>query len=244
MARGLLCLRQVRNHYVRIKGCPTLDIDTFAAHPYSLAATPTKPPFNPNDILVQDVYKLHNLITAAERLHTVSRGTHPLWVTEWSWFTNPPEPLYGDPPNVAARYVAYSMYEMWKAGVSLVVWQGLRDATGGDVSGGGLEFSNSVPKASMSAFGFPFIASVKGRKGYAWGRTPLRHASTVIVQRQVKGQWRRVATVRTDGYGVFQTHFKARGNGTYQAQVAHGASSLPYFSAKIPPKRTHPYNFG
>jgi hypothetical protein len=39
-------------------------------------------------------------------------------------------------------------------------------------------------------------------------------------------------------------HFKARGNGTYRAQVAKGGYSLPYYSAKIPPKRTHDYTYG
>ncbi len=46
-----------------------------------------------NDILVQDVYKLQQPDQrAAEHLHTdQSRQTHPLWVTEWAWFTNPPQ---------------------------------------------------------------------------------------------------------------------------------------------------------
>ncbi len=181
---------------------------------------------------------------AAKKLHTVSRGAHPLWVTEWSWFTNPPQTLYGNPLSDSARYVAESMYTFWKAGVSLVIWQALMDNPQSASTGGGLEDSNGVPKPTMTAFGFPFYASVKGRKGYAWGRTPLRHASKVFVERAVKGQWRRVATVKTDSYGVFQAHFKARGNATYRAQVAPGPVSLPYFSAKIPPRRTSAYNFG
>jgi hypothetical protein len=237
-------VRQAGKHYKRIKGCPKTNFDAMAVHPYALAATPTKPALNRNDILVHDVYKLQDVVRAASHLHTVSKGSHPLWVTEWSWFTNPPQPAYGDAPNVAARYVAYSMYEMWKAGVSVVIWQILADVIGGPNPGGGLETTAGVPKPTMSAFSFPFIASVRGRKGYAWGRAPLRTKVKVVIQHDVRGQWRKVATVKSDGYGVFQAHFKARGNGTYRALVTSGKASLPYFSAKIPARRTHAYTFG
>jgi hypothetical protein len=97
----------------------------------------------------------------------------------------------------------------------------------------------------MTAFSFPFIASVgRDHKGYGWGKAPVRQKVTVFVQHLMKGKWHQVAKARTDGYGVFQVHFKARGNGTYRAQVAKSGSSLPYYSAKIPPKRTHDYNYG
>lgn len=244
--RQVLCVRQRGRHYVRTAGCgQKVRFDALGIHPYTLAATPTKPAYNPNDLLVHDVGKVHPVIAAAERLHTINGGSHPLWNTEWSWFTNPPQPQYGDAPNVAARYVAYSMYEMWKAGVQVIIWQVLADVIGGPNPGGGLETTAGVAKPSMSAFAFPFIASVKGRSGYAWGRAPLRRRVKVFVQHEVKGRWRRVATAHSDGYGIFQAHFRARGNGTYRAQVAeNGQLSLPYFSAKIPPRRTHAYNFG
>jgi hypothetical protein len=244
-ARNLLCVRQAGKRYKRIKGCPKTNFDVMAVHPYSLSATPTKPAYSNNDILVHDVYKLPKVVSAAARLHTINKGAHPLWVTEWSWFTNPPQTVYGDSPNVAARYVAYSMYEMWKAGASMVIWQLLSDVAKGANTGGGLETAAGVPKPTMSAFGFPFIASVKGRKGYAWGRAPLRTKVKVFIQHEVKGKWRKVAAVKSDGYGVFQAHFKAQGNGTYRAQVAgNGLLSLPYFSAGIPPRRTHAFSFG
>jgi hypothetical protein len=221
-----------------------MHFDALGIHPYEIAATPTKPAYNRLDFLVPDTGKISNLLRAAGRLHTISSGHHALWNTEWTWFTNPPQPAYGDPPNVAARYVAYSMYEFWKDGVSLVVWQTLADTTSGSDPGGGLETQAGTPKPTMKAFGFPFIASVKGRKGYAWGRAPNARRVKVIIGHEVKGKWKRVATVRTDRWGVFTAHFKARGNGTYRATAADGTTSLPYFSAKIPPKRTHFYTFG
>lgn len=244
-AAQLLCLRHAGKRYVRTAHCQKVSFDAFGIHPYTLAATPTKPAENPNDILVADTWKVRALVRAAERLHTINSGPHPIWNTEWSWFTNPPQPLYGDPPSVAARYVAYSLYAMWRAGVSVVVWQGLIDTSGGPNPGGSLETSAGAPKQTLFAFAFPFVASVGRGRGYGWGRAPFRHKVKVFVQHQVKGKWRRVATAHTDGYGMFQVRFKAHGNGTYRALVAHGGpTSLPYYSAKIPPKRTHPYAFG
>jgi hypothetical protein len=240
----LFCLQPLRHGYARIKGCPQLHFDALGIHPYTLAATPTKPAFNRLDFLVPDVWKVRNLLRAAERLHTISSGRHALWNTEWTWFTNPPQPGYGDRPNTAARYVAYSMYEFWKQGVSLVLWQTLADVTGGPNPGGGLETTAGVRKPTMAAFGFPFIASVNRGKGYAWGRAPNSSRARVFVEHRTRGKWRRVATVHTDRWGVFTAHFKAQGNGNYRARTTHRSVSLPYFSAKIPPKRTHLYTFG
>lgn len=243
-AQRLLCLRRSGRHYARVSGCQSPQFDALGVHPYSLAATPTKPANDSNDVLVPDTYKLRNLLRAAERLHTIGGRRHPIWVTEWSWFTNPPQGQYGDPPAVAGRYVAYSLYEFWKDGVSLVFWQVLADVIGGPNPGGGLETTAGVPKPTMHAFGFPFIASVNRGKGYAWGRAPNSSRTRVFVEHRVRGKWRRVATVRTDRWGVLTAHFRAHGNGTYRARTTHGSVSLPYFSAKIPAKRTHPYTFG
>jgi hypothetical protein len=241
----LFCVRRGRKHWVRTGGCAQkVRFDALGVHPYSLAATPTKPALDPNDMLVHDVYKVGPIIKAGEKLHTINSGRHPIWNTEWAWFTDPPQTQYGDPEPAAARYVAYSMYSMWKAGVTAVIWQVLTDVLGGPNPGGGLETGAGLPKLTMTAFSFPFIASVNHRKGYGWGRAPVRSRVTVYVQHLVRGQWRQAARARTDGYGVFQVHFKARGNGTYRAQVAKGGFSVPYFSKKIPPARTHPYAFG
>jgi hypothetical protein len=245
-AEQLFCVKPKGNHYVRT--CKEkVRFDEFAAHPYTLAGTPTKPAFNRNDLLIADAWKLRGLLRAAEKLHTINSGPHPLWNTEWAWFTNPPNATYGDSPHTAARYVAYSMYLMWKAGFSMVIWQTLADTgvvANGSANGGGLETQANVPKPQMTAFGFPLIASVTRKGGYAWGRAPMRRKVTVFVQHLVKGKWKRVAKTKTDGWGVFQVRFKAGGNGTYRAQAAGGATSLPYFSAKIPAKRTHAFNFG
>jgi hypothetical protein len=90
----------------------------------------------------------------------------------------------------------------------------------------------------MQAFGFPFVASVQNGQGFGWGRAPNLSPAKITVERQTSHGWRRVAGTTTGRDGVFSVHFRASGNATYRASVAHGAKSLPYFSAPIPAQRT------
>jgi hypothetical protein len=239
LAAQLMCLRRVGTHFVRLGGgCRAAPWDIFAEHPYTLAVTPTTPAGSYDDVLVADVHKLRDLLNAAHRLHTI-RGNHPLWVTEWGWVTRPPDSLVGDSFNTAARYVAYGMYEMWKAGISLVVWQGITDQSPTQLAGSGLETKTGQRKPQMQAFTFPFIASVDHGRGSGWGRVPGSRRVGVIVQRRTAHGWRRVASTQTGRDGVFSVHFAARGNATYRALGPSGVNSLAYYSARIPARRTH-----
>jgi hypothetical protein len=239
LAAQMMCLRRVGRSFVALGGgCKAAPFDIFAEHPYTLEATPTDPAGNYDDVLVADMHKLRDLLDAARRLHTIGGGSHPLWVTEWGWVTNPPDKL-GDRPDTAARYVAYAMYEMWRAGVSLVVWQGITDASPNQLQGSGLETRSGRPKPQMQAFTFPFIASVAHGKGLAWGRVPGNRRVQVTVQRHTRHGWRQVKSAQTGRDGVFSIRFAANGNGTYRAKAPGRLQSLGYFSAAIPARRTH-----
>ncbi|HEY2435966.1 MAG TPA: hypothetical protein VGH93_02215, partial [Solirubrobacteraceae bacterium] len=169
---------------------------------------------------------------------------HPIWVSEFAWFTNPPDALIGDPGPTAARFVAYSLYEMWHSGVDLVIWQQVEDTPAADPSGGGLYTASGVPKLMLTAYAFPFVASVGGHAGFAWGRAPAAARRTVWVQRLSGGRWRTVATARSSRDGTFVVRFHAPGNGLYRARVLGGPTSLTYDSQSIPPRRTHLRNTG
>jgi hypothetical protein len=244
-AADLLCLHRVGTQFHLDATCPRhAHFDVFAHHPYTLAATPTKPAYNYDDVLVADMGKIANLIHTADRLHTDAPAIrHRIWVTEWSWFTNPPNTQVGDSPSVAARYVAYSMYEMWKNGVSAVIWQAVRDSPTANPIGGGLYTSSGQPKLTLRAFAFPVVASVAGSRGFVWGRVPVSHRVRVFVQRAVGHRWRRVATTMSRRDGVFSVRIRAHRNGLYRA-TAHHLVSLAYNSKPIPPKRTHLFNSG
>jgi hypothetical protein len=251
-AAELMCLRRVGVQFVRARGCTQrAQFDVFAHHPYSLAATPTKHAYRYDDVLVADMQKIANLVHAADRLHTVLPNIrHKLWVTEFGWYTNPPNTVVGDSQTTAARYVDYSMYEMWRAGVSLVIWYTLEDYpakynNGTTVTpGAGLETARGKPKLMMQAFGFPVIAAVSGGHGLVWGRAPETRRVGVVIQRLSHHRWVRVTTVRTGSDGVFQATFAAGSNATYRAAVDGGPVSLGYDSRAIPPQRTHLFSTG
>ena len=66
------------------------------------------------DVLVADMGGVRALVDAADRLRTAGpRIHHQIWVTEFAWMTNPPNPQLGDPDSLAARYVAYFAPGQW-----------------------------------------------------------------------------------------------------------------------------------
>ncbi len=230
-----------------------MNFDVFAIHPYTLAATPTKHAYHYNDVLVGDMGKVSAIVRAADRLQTVGGSrTHRIWVTEWGWFTNPPNRCLGEEGMTAARYVAWGMYEMWRAGARVVIWEGVRDPPGIQrcgsqpfaTIGGFLYAADGRPKPTLRAFAFPFVAGVTNGRGFAWGRVPLSRRVRITVQRRSGRRWVRVAIVRSAADRTFFVRFGARGNGVYRAVVARGPVSLAYNSKPIPPRRTRAFNSG
>ena len=245
-AAELMCLRHVGTSFLRTAACPQrAEFDVLGMHPYTLGATPTLHALDPGDVLVADMGELHRLVRTAETLHTIGpRISHQVWVTEWAWPTNPPDRFVGDSYAITARYVAYSMYEMWASGVSLVVWDSIEDQppavaeVNPVISGGGLVASSGQPKPSFQAFSFPVIASVSRGRGLVWGRAPVSGPARVVIERSNQGAWQPLATVPTASDGVFDYHFAASTNGIYRAAVVAGPTSLAYNSTPIPAKRT------
>jgi hypothetical protein len=242
-AASVLCLRRVGTHFRADRSChQRARFDVLGIHSYVLGATPTRHAGIPGDVFPADMGEVHNLLQTENRVHG---GSHQTWVTEFAWYTNPPNSRLGDSDATAARYVAYSMYEMWKSGVSTVIWLDAIDLPSSSADAGhGLYYAPGKPKLVLQAFSFPVIASVQGGRGFAWGRAPLSRSVRVVVQRFVGGRWRTVAGARSGSDGVFLARFGARGNGVYRATVVRGPVSLPYDSRPIPPILTRVLNFG
>ncbi len=234
----LMCLRRVGRRFVRAGHCRPARFDAVAHHPYTLAVTPTDPGAAFGDILVADMGKLRTLIDTADRLHTIIGGPHPLWITEWGWITNPPDAKVGDSYAAAARYIAYSIYEMWRAGSSLIIWQGIRDETPAYLAGGGLETPSGVPKPSLRAFAFPFVTVGRGSHGLAWGRVPSARRVPVRIEVRQGSRWRPVGSTTASDAGVFSVHVLIVKGDIYRA-AAGGEVSLGYLAVPIPREATH-----
>src|SRR5205807_6855079 len=86
----LLCLHSDR---LTPERCPQpAHFDILAHHPYSIAG-PWWRALNSDDVSLPDFGKLTRVLHAAERSgRALPHGHKQLWVTEFSWDSNPPDP--------------------------------------------------------------------------------------------------------------------------------------------------------
>jgi hypothetical protein len=218
--RELLCLTASLKPKCKEK----THFDIWAHHPYT-SGGPTHHANDPGDVSIGDLPEMRRVLLAGVKAgNVVSNGPVKFWVTEFSWDTNPPDPK-AVPINLQSRWVAEALYRMWKDGVTLVTWFTLRDepiTQGFFQSGlffGGTSLAKARPKPTFTAFRFPLVG-IPVRHGFVvWGRTPAGRRRSVIVEQTFKGGWSRIATLRTDGSGIFQKTFKRPATGSVRARL-------------------------
>ncbi|HEY2537278.1 MAG TPA: hypothetical protein VGI24_09890 [Solirubrobacteraceae bacterium] len=222
-------------------------VDVWSVHPYT-SGSPTTLPANPSNIWLSNLSSLTIAVRSAQRLGTlVSAGQAQVWITEFSWDSNPPDPA-GVPVKIEQRWVAEAIYRAWVSGISVFTWYSLRDeplATSPFQSGLYFECPAGVGcdtlKPSGEAFRFPFVAyAQRGRKLLVWGRTPAGVPGAVQVQWQQGSRWRGLVKLNTDGDGIFTARVKLpRGASASTAllrAVRLGAREpSPVFSLQAPP---------
>ncbi|MDQ2982457.1 MAG: hypothetical protein M3R70_00825 [Actinomycetota bacterium] len=236
--RQMLCMKGRSSPRADCAGRTTFDV--WAHHPYT-AGGPSHHALLPDDVSLPDIPKLQRLLSAAWRAkHVTAKRRPPLWVTEFSWDTSPPDPK-AVPQWLQARWVSEAMYRMWRSGVSLVTWFQLRDeplARSNFQSGlffhDGASWALDRPKPGLTAFRFPFVALHAGRRVFVWGRTPSGTAHKVVIEQLLKGKWRRVAALRANRFGIFSERLRVSLRGSFRAQLGSGTTSLP-FNYKVPP---------
>jgi hypothetical protein len=213
--RELLCLR---GRALRRERCPNpAHFDVLAHHPYEVAA-PTTPALNVDDVSAPDLAKLTRPVHAAVRLGVaLPRRPKGLWVTEFSYDSNPPNPQAVS-TDLQARWLEESFYVFWRQRVDTIVWYLIRDqapipdyATAFE---SGVYLRDGTPKPSLQAFRFPFI--IEPRAGLtAWGRAPS--TGTVQIQQQTAAGWTTLAKVPVTAGDVFERRLGGRGSGRFRA---------------------------
>lgn len=234
--RALFCLSSGRAPHATCHN--PVHADVWSIHPYG-SGQPSDRPSDPDSVWIGNLSSLHTLIRAAQRAGTlVSRGPAQLWVTEFGWNTNPPNPA-GVPVALDGRWIAEALYRMWAAGVTVASYFDLRD----DVSPGSIFHSGlysacpggltcDQPKPALTAFRFPFVAFTAGHRVLVWGRTPRGRARRVNIQIATARGWQGLVSLRTDGDGIFTTRLGVPGrlrDGSLRAVLPGGAgASLPF----------------
>jgi hypothetical protein len=241
-ARLMLCMRGT-SHPRPTKGdCEGgADFDIFAIQPYTNGGPTHEGRIN--DVELGDLGKLQTLLAAADRagrIHGSYKHT-PLWVTEFSWDSDLPDPG-GLPIKIETRWVAEALYRAWCAGVSHFFWYSLRDSAQepgksyAETLESGLYFRGATieqdqPKEPLYAFRFPFV-SYSGKNGlFFWGRTPNSKGGRVAIQLLRGGHWRTAWKTRANGSGIFIGRFDAsygRNRAGEVRAVYHGQVSIPF----------------
>ncbi len=214
--RSLLCLSAGRSPR---PVCSTRStFDAFSIHPYT-SGGPTHHATNADDVSLGDLSKMRVLLNAAVRFHhIVSQAPPQFWVTEFGWDTRPPDPNpLATPLSIQSRWTAEALYRMWQAGVSVVTWFLLRDLPwpqseyqSGLYFRSGISMADDLPKPTLTAFRFPFVAFRQKGGTLVWGRTPEGKPARVIIEQRRARSWRRIATLRADRYGIFTARLKRK----------------------------------
>jgi hypothetical protein len=183
--------------------------DVLAHHPYS-TGSPSHRAINPDDVAIPDLGKLTRPLRKAIRKGKVlPRRSKPLWITEVSWDTKPPDPD-GVPAGKQARWVEGAFYKLWRQGVDAIVWFHLRDEARGDgypftyqsgVYQRGPTVDQDSPKPAVRAFRFPFTAYRSKGVARLWGIAPKK--GKLEIQVRSGGSWKHLATVRAKGGRIF-----------------------------------------
>jgi hypothetical protein len=206
--RRLLCMSA--GPHPRHVCAATVSADVWSMHPYTTGGPSTRPA-NPDNVWIYNLGSLTALVKAAQAAGAlISSQPVQTWVTEFSWDSNPPDPL-GVPVRLQQRWVAEALYRAWRGGVSVFTWYSLRDEPLGVSSEqGGLYFGCpqgivcDTPKPMQRSFRFPFVAYRSGAHGaLLWGRTPFGAPGSVRIQWRQGSSWRTLTTLRTDADGIF-----------------------------------------
>jgi len=247
--RELLCMSGGQKPRPK-PGCEAgVHFDIFDIHPYT-SGSPTHKG-RASEVQMGQLRQLVDLLRAADRAgHIDGAGKRtPLWITEFSYDTKPPDPN-GLAMKIAARWMCESMYRAWQAGIDHFFWFGLRDLpryglSYAETTQSGLFFrgpsvQQDKPKRIFYAFRFPFVAyGGDPHPGTlsVWGRTPTSRPGKVRIQVLTDARWRTVRTLRTDRHGLFRARLKTSYGSDHQGSaraIFDGVASVPFSMKPVP----------
>jgi hypothetical protein len=220
--------KQRQTRYVRSANCggrPVFDvlahqaIDNTGKGP--LQSGPSK-----FDVSTPDLGRVTNILRSAERLGTIS-GRHPVWVTEFWWDSNPPNPV-GAPLLTQARWIEQTLYLFWKAGADTAINFQIRDSSEYPNTHNGFQsglyfLDGSTKTAALTAFRFPFVTErLNTKRVRAWGKAP--ESGQLQIQRQRGARFVTLKKLQIGKGQVFKTKLRLKGKGQLRATVGNSTS--------------------
>jgi hypothetical protein len=206
--------------------------DGFAFHPHGVLAAPEKVFPSADDVSLASLPRLETALdklTRAGRLSSRNKKLN-LYLDELGYQTDPPDVLAGVSLNTQDSWLQRAAYQAWRDKrvklFSQYLWmdepRSLNQEFGGWQSG--LRFEDGDAKPALKHFPQPF--AVDAARNRLWGQVRRRNASTIQVQRKLKGSssWRTIGTRKTDSEGYWSWTTRLSKGASYRFQAA-GATS-------------------
>ena len=240
--RLLLCMRGHRNPKPLPGDCGGgVHFDIFDIHPYTTGGPSHTGGIN--DVQMGDLAKLRELLDAADRAGRIKGSFRhtPLWIAEFSWDSNPPDPG-GLEMKIQTRWVAEALHSAWRAKIGAFFWFSLRDRMSqphlpfSETLQAGLYFRGPTieqdqPKEFLYAFRFPFVSYPSSKGLFVWGRTPNSRGGNVSIQIWKGNRWRRAFATRADKDGIFRGRapiLYGRNRRGFVRAVYRGEAAVPF----------------
>jgi hypothetical protein len=226
--REMACLdrnyRQIRGSAAKKRGCrkvgrfPTSGI---AYHPYTPPDGPHVPE-GPDDAAIGQLSRLRSTIDALARRGKLPRHL-PIWITEFGYQTNPPDPIQGARLRRAAsfmdesewisfrnsRVATYSQYTLLddppRPGSGPLIWSSWQ---------AGLRFRNGKKKPYVyDAFRLPvFVRTLSANRVEVFGGRRTLSSGTAQIESKAPGAgYRSLGSAQVNQAGYFRRVFKVNG---------------------------------
>ena len=245
--RELYCLdgrlRPLRAAAAERRGCPaTFDAAAFAGahpalfgasgwahHPYSLATSPRARDKRADDATLSGIPRLTRALDRAQAVYGHSRR-FPIWMTEYGYQTDPPDPTIGVPPSQQAAwlddatYLAFRNPRIASFAQFLLVDDGpLRQYKPSDprhwgTFQSGLITLQGAHKPAYESFKRPIAVARRGRGLAVFGQLRTAGGRAAEVQFRARGaqSWRPVATATANRRGFALAFVPRRRAGSYR----------------------------
>lgn len=196
----------------------------FAHHPYSFFLAPNVPMSDPNFAPLADLSRLEGVLDRTLATYGVPRRL-PLYLTEYGYETNPPDPFRGVTPERQSLYLNEAQYLAWQDPRVRSLAQFLLYDAGPNPafpphSQGywstfqtGLLTAQGAPKPAFNAYRLPIFiprpAVATGTPVFVWGMLRSArngsHQQALIQWRPLHGPYRTLSSVATDDPNGFLT---------------------------------------
>jgi hypothetical protein len=221
------------------------DATGFAHHPYSFFLAPSAHMSDPNFAPLSDLARLEQALDQSFGAYGNQRKL-PIYLTEYGYETNPPNPFRGVPLARQALYLNQAEYMAWqdprvRAMAQFLLYDSAPDPAYPKGSPGywstfqtGLLFLGGLRKPAFAAYRLPiFVPSPSANPAEVWGMLrpgPDGGAEQARIQwRSPGGSTREVASVSTsDPSGFFSTHVGFPGAGSVRIAWKDSAGQMLY----------------